>query len=700
METTMRRRSILKFKRYIIIFFVVLLAIIWINHYSQGKTSKKELVEDIPVVEQKTYEEEKPSPRTESAREKSLRIFYERLMRPDQDEDTTTEETELEDSYKYSWSLNDIQRRKLRRAPASRFFVKNPKCKMPYADPFSSEALAIPKPEKLNNCSHEGPIFALKFDRKLVRYRLQVNRTMLAKLQPNLRKYRCAYREVPNDTITPWTSFQDEALIDWIPSGIVAKCHDALKATRTIQQDAFPLVQVPYRRARVKSDPLKRKPSVLMLGLDSISRMNFKRSMPKAAEFVKQEGWFEMEGYNKIEDSAYATFCAIFGGAKSDKTCEKRFPMIWNSYKEAGYTTAFGEDSLESHVPPFRPDFQLRTLLEDIGQSMDTASRFGFQNCIGRRQSISYLYDFCMQFAQRLIEELDQPAFGVFWSSTLTRDYLNGPASLDEKLVEYLRLMRDHHIFERAIVILFSDQGQTSGDLVDLADGFLEERLPMLHIYLPPWFRKAYPMFASNLLLNSNRLTTPFDLYNTLRHILNLKASVPKELKSTMNCRLSQSLLHLMPFNRSCEQACIGLHWCGCNEFALVENNFDAYYLAKTFVSFLNYWILKNNYNKYCHRLLLSHLDYVERSLDDLESLESGIFRLRVRTVPHKSVFESTVHFNSNSRTLIKVNIRDISRLNSNNRSDCVKDRTAKKFCICYPEIKDEEMEFWINYTL
>ncbi|KAH8334204.1 hypothetical protein KR059_007457, partial [Drosophila kikkawai] len=585
-----------------------------------------------------------------------------------------------------------------RRKPS--FFVFSPQCKIPYVDPFAKELLRW-EPLKLETCPDGPDLFSISFDRVRERYRVHLNKTVAEKHFASYFPFGCTYIEITpesNNSLKP-INFNPDWIVPAHFLGMIVQCHALANTSRVMQRDAFAFVQNPRNPNIAKTDA--KKPNVFIFGIESMSRMNFRRTMPLTSKFVGEDGWFEMEGYNSVGDNKMNNLAAILtdGTRWKDKLlCDPRNPaclydltLVWKHFRNAGYLTAYAEDVTSDYFDHLgmaslrQPvDFYMRPFLVAVEKVFKTVKNFGL--CLGRRNSFSYVFDFAKQLIERY--ELDQPAFGVFWSSTLTRDYLNGPASLDEKLVEYLRLMRDHHIFERAIVILFSDQGQTSGDLVDLADGFLEERLPMLHIYLPPWFRKAYPMFASNLLLNSNRLTTPFDLYNTLRHILNLKASVPKELKSTMNCRLSQSLLHLMPFNRSCEQACIGLHWCGCNEFALVENNFDAYYLAKTFVSFINYWILKNNYNKHCHRLLLSHLDYVERSLDDLESLESGIFRLRVRTVPHKSVFESTVHFNSNSRTLIKVNIRDISRLNSNNRSDCVKDRTAKKFCICYPEIK------------
>ncbi|KAH8281818.1 hypothetical protein KR054_003154 [Drosophila jambulina] len=692
----MRRRSILKFKKYIFMFFATLLAIIWINHYTQAKTTKK-----VPIeVEPSSHVIEAPSTTTESPHMKRLMLFYERIMTAEEQEVTIAEETPIEETEEFEEdldSLSVVQRRKWRRKLATRFFVSNSKCKMPYADPFSSEALAIPKPVKLSNCSNEGSIFSLKFDQKLQRYRLQVDTAMVAKLEPNLPKYSCSYREATNDTNTPWKSFEKVAFINSLPAGIVAECV-TLSSTRTIQEDAFPIVQVPYRKARTGQDPLTRRPSVIILGVDSISRMNFKRSMPKTAEFVNQEGWVEMEGYNKAGDNAFFNLCALLGGVLWEKACEQRYPLIWKWYKEAGYLTAFGADSLKFPNPAeFRTDYDLRTLLEDIDRSMSTVNKFGFKYCLGRRQSVSYLYDFCMQFAERVIEELDQPGFGVFWSSTVTHDYLNGPTSLDERLVEHLKLMREHKVFERAIVILLSDQGQTIGELADLTDGFLEERLPMLHIYLPPWFRWTYPEFASNLLANRNRLTTPFDLYLTLKHILNLRASVPQQLPSLPNCRNSRSLLHLGSLNRTCEEACIGLHPCACNEFAIIPNDLNAYHLAKTLVSVINFWMLRNEYNQKCQRLRLTHLDYVERSLDSSPNGPIMTFRLQVRTVP-EGVFASTGRFNIDSGKLSDWKIKDIISLNDTNPSDCVKDRTAKKFCFCFPKVKDPSMDYWMTY--
>lgn len=44
----------------------------------------------------------------------------------------------------------------------------------------------------------------------------------------------------------------------------------------------------------------KRALSVLMLSIDSVSRLNLIRAMPKTAQHLYDSGWFELQGYNKV----------------------------------------------------------------------------------------------------------------------------------------------------------------------------------------------------------------------------------------------------------------------------------------------------------------------------------------------------------------------------------------------------------------
>ncbi|CAG2178070.1 unnamed protein product [Oppiella nova] len=78
-----------------------------------------------------------------------------------------------------------------------------------------------------------------------------------------------------------------------------------------------------------------------------------------------------------------------------------------------------------------------------------------------------------------------------------------------------------------------------------------EERLPFMHIYVPQRYR------SRNLTVNEHRLTTPFDIHSTLKHIL--------EGKTNTTLKYGLSLLEEIPYNRSCDSIHILEDWCVCH---------------------------------------------------------------------------------------------------------------------------------------
>lgn len=50
--------------------------------------------------------------------------------------------------------------------------------------------------------------------------------------------------------------------------------------------------------------------------------------------------------------------------------------------------------------------------------------------------------------------------------------------------------------------------------------GKQEERLPFFSFTFPESFKKRFPQEYKNFVQNSDRLTTPFDIHATLKHIL------------------------------------------------------------------------------------------------------------------------------------------------------------------------------------
>ena len=85
---------------------------------------------------------------------------------------------------------------------------------------------------------------------------------------------------------------------------------------------------------------------------------------------------------------------------------------------------------------------------------------------------------------------------------------------------------------------------------------------------MPDSFQQNHPNEMKQLRLNSRKLTTPFDIHATLKHILNFaEPSRPLKLPRGL------SLFSHIPVNRSCHDADIEAHWCSCLDWINININ-------------------------------------------------------------------------------------------------------------------------------
>jgi hypothetical protein len=87
--------------------------------------------------------------------------------------------------------------------------------------------------------------------------------------------------------------------------------------------------------------------------------------------------------------------------------------------------------------------------------------------------------------------------------------------------------------------------------------------MPFFSLLMPRTFQKKYPAEMRNLRLNSKKLTTPFDIHETLLHFLNFE----KKFINTANTKKMPRGISLFKYispNRTCENAQIEPHWCSC----------------------------------------------------------------------------------------------------------------------------------------
>ncbi|XP_034112579.2 uncharacterized protein LOC117573463 [Drosophila albomicans] len=462
--------------------------------------------------------------------------------------------------------------------------------------------MEIYKPQVFEKCSNESDLVRPIYDVNSGHYVLHINNSVVSQmLNSSEIQFKCYYQEIKhNDREVPPINlfklmspvyFEDGFQVPLSVHAMLLNCYKLGNESSILQVDGYALVQnLPAAVAEGPAGPPKgkkpklvtpvppigagpqapdmdedelaellgfagtdetpaksserRKASVIMFGIDTMSSVNVRRMMPNTFKFLNQPGWYEMQGYNKVADNTFPNLLAVLSGystmtAKQKvcnidvKGCLDKFPFIWKYLKKAGYLTAYAEDA--SYINTFtlrRPGFEraptdyyhllFMQAFERKLQSWKCAN-CTMDYCYGRRLQSSYVYDYMKEYARRYVAK--RPIWGLFWSSSFTHDDFLLASKMDNYVLQYFKDFEADGVLAENIVIFFSDHGSRFGELRSLSSGFLESRLPMLFIYLPPWFRAQYPEYAAALELNRNRLTSNYDLHNTLKHIIELGAA-------------------------------------------------------------------------------------------------------------------------------------------------------------------------------
>ncbi|EDV91118.1 GH17275 [Drosophila grimshawi] len=503
--------------------------------------------------------------------------------------------------------------------------------------------------------------------------------------------------------LQPCSNFHQDFVVPQRVDGIITECR-RLTDKKLLQKDAFGFVQPKgqlmnnsFANDSLESESFESRPSVLLWGIDSMSRMNFERTMPLMFKYLREENWFELRGYNKIDDNTFPNLMAVLTGynlTRSMSVCRPNdvgglddCPFQWKSFKAQGYVTAYAEDWSEYstfnfnfkgfHKPP--TDYYARPLILAVERELPKINDMNIPYCVGRRHFAEYIYDAAIQFTEVY---RNQSTFGMFWTNSFSHNNFMLPSSMDTRMLEYMRTLSESGVLEKSIVIFFSDHGMRFGQLRALKTGFLEERMPIMYISLPRWFKNKYPEFVHSLQLNQNRLTSPYDIYATLKHILQLDTPL-NDLPRPEGCPRCHSLFHEVTETRDCREAGIADFWCTCQELGEISKSEPkARMMAEQLVEATNNYLSDKKLSDICQKLQLNKIELVQRQMVQ-GSNESEFYVVRYETKQAWAIFEAWAQWN-NATQKISTSVTRISRLTSyRQHSGCVRDAVAKKYCIC-----------------
>lgn len=449
--------------------------------------------------------------------------------------------------------------------------------------------------------------------------------------------------------------------------------------------------------------------SVMIMGLDSLSRLNFHRRMNDTVDFLLNElRAIELFGYNKVADNTYPNLMPTLTGLDENELVTACIPtknhtfdrchFIWNVFKQKNYVTAYVEDMaslglfqyLRRGFTTQPTDYSLRPVMIEMEHHIANHKSVNTHLCMGGRRTFDVLMEYAQKFVSFMTTRSKQAHFSFFWTTSYTHDYLNYPTLIDTDFSQFLRTLHMTGALDNTFLILMSDHGIRWGSFRSTYQGRMEERQPFLYLVPPKWFPEKYPAAMRNLVRNRRKLTTPFDLYETLRHLAEIEAlETPtiklraKELRETEPMPRGISLFLPIPSSRNCYNAEIAPHWCTCHEKAeLPATDPRVSQVARLMVDHMNE-LIKDH--PQCQRLRLNsvfdaNLGMSNTSFRNVSNHFVDI-TVRLQTKPSLGEFEATVRIHDNNAFELT---GTISRTNLyGKQSYCIDDFKLKLYCFC-----------------
>lgn len=297
--------------------------------------------------------------------------------------------------------------------------------------------------------------------------------------------------------------------------------------------------------------------NVVLLGIDTISRLNAIRQLSKTLQVLRDKfGTLEYRAYNKVGENTFPNLIPFLTGLKPEQLTETQCwlasnysqesetgddyldgcKFLWNYYQSLGYVTYFSEDWPKASTFNYlKPGFKRQPtayygrpftlardplLLPQVGM--------GCSSCLRDKPIVGEDLEYLKSFIK---EHKYKPYFAFHWINCPQHDDLNGASQVDELIAKFLADIHDITQRNRTFVIVFSDHGYRWEKFVSTRIGHYESSLPLLTIAPPKHFVANHANLYDNMRRHNSLLITPFDMFKTLIKIrdLGLKTSSTKE---------------------------------------------------------------------------------------------------------------------------------------------------------------------------
>ena len=199
-------------------------------------------------------------------------------------------------------------------------------------------------------------------------------------------------------------------------------------------------------------------------------------------------------------------------------------PFVWNKFEQSGYVTLYAED--QPNLGTFQTNYHgfedppVNHYMRPFWIAMESPDFRDFSrqpNCLFSKPKHQYILDYIGDLFGKY------PKVGKFAYGYVS-DY-NHTALFDRDLKDFLSNLHESGKLSNTLLVVMGDHGSSYGNQRETFEGMLNERLPYLSMSFPESFQKKYPDLASNLRKNKDRLTSAFDVHQTLLNLLDISST-------------------------------------------------------------------------------------------------------------------------------------------------------------------------------
>lgn len=584
----------------------------------------------------------------------------------------------------------------------------NQTCFIPQYHPFHSSILKYVKTAHPIKCRDFQPPLTWIDDHGFLRF----NKTALQNTLWSRSTLKCEYSEVLRDnsnhddvfkfnTSKPFVDAIDVSHSDFIQ--VQCKQFFGIVIYYNIHAHIRDKLFAHHRLSSQKAKNGGQKYNVLMFGIDSLSRLNAMRQLPKTFKFFKNTlKSYILRGYFKVGGNTFPNLATMLTGYHPYQKPPVYFPLdeehkphdpwpfIWKNYSAEGFRTLFAEDFPEFNAFHYMSggfdaqptDHYARTLWTAVESTLLYKS--SSYMCFGSQPKYKYHIDYIKRFVSHLYN--NTPFWGLSFLSEICHDYLNTVGAADNDLYSFVKHLHDKHFLNNTVFIFFSDHGNRYSEIRETYLGGIEDKMPLFTVFFPERFSKSQPDAVANLKRNEMRLTSAFDVYCMLIDILRLSSN-PSHQVGKFKTLHGLSLFGNIPANRSCLEAGIDGEYCSCTQETGVPITASfikgaANYLVKKINSIL---LAKYKNFNLCAELVLSKVKNARfvGSIEEMWKATKKTFKVVFETSPSGGVFEGTIYI-AGPKNDVFVGAGDIERINRyGDQSKCIDDHLLRIYCFC-----------------